>query len=89
MRIEIAEDAGIPAIRVVDSGPGIPAAERGKVTQRFYRSDKNRHICGSGLGLNLVAAIAKLHGFRLQIAEIEQGASLGLLCTPRTASGAS
>jgi signal transduction histidine kinase len=89
VRIEIAEDAGVPAIRVTDSGPGIPVAERSKITQRFYRSDKNRHIGGSGLGLNLVAAIAKLHGFRLQIAEIEQGASLGLLCTPRTTSGAS
>jgi len=83
VRIEIAEDAGVPVIRVTDTGSGIPAAERDKVTQRYYRSDRSRHIRGSGLGLSLVAAIAKLHGFRLQIAEIEQGASLGLLCTPR------
>jgi len=63
----------------------MPAANLGKVMRRFYRSDKNCHIGGRGLGLSLAAAIAKLHGFRLQIAEIEEGASLGLLCTPRTA----
>ena len=35
--------------------------------RRFYRSDKIRNTPGVGLGLNLVAAIVKLHGFRLAI----------------------
>jgi signal transduction histidine kinase len=37
------------------------------VLRRFYRSDKIRNTPGVGLGLNLVAAIVKLHGFRLAI----------------------
>jgi signal transduction histidine kinase len=41
---------------------------REAVTNRFYRSDKSRCTDGVGLGLSLVAAIVKLHGFRLAIA---------------------
>jgi signal transduction histidine kinase len=52
---------------VSDTGPGIAAAERDLVTKRFYRSDKSRRDPGLGLGLSLVAAIAKLHGFRFTI----------------------
>jgi signal transduction histidine kinase len=55
-------------IRVSDTGPGIPEAERQAVTKRFYRSDKSRATEGLGLGLSLVAAIVKLHGFRFTIA---------------------
>jgi PAS domain S-box-containing protein len=54
-------------IRVSDTGPGISEAEREAVTQRFYRSDKSRNIKGLGLGLSMVAAIIKLHGFQLKI----------------------
>jgi PAS domain S-box-containing protein len=55
-------------IRVSDSGPGIPETEREAVTQRFYRSDKSRNAKGVGLGLSMVAAIVKLHGFRFTLA---------------------
>ena len=58
---------GESAIQVKDTGPGISEAEREAVTQRFYRSDKSRNIKGLGLGLSMVAAIIKLHGFRLRI----------------------
>ncbi len=54
-------------IQVKDTGPGIPEAEREAVMRRFYRSDKSRNTEGLGLGLSLVAAIAKLHGFCLTI----------------------
>jgi signal transduction histidine kinase len=54
-------------VRVSDSGPGIAADERDLVTRRFYRSDKSRRDPGLGLGLSLVSAIAKLHGFSLKI----------------------
>jgi PAS domain S-box-containing protein len=54
-------------IRVSDTGPGIPEIEREAVTQRFYRSDQSRNIKGLGLGLSMVAAIVKLHSFRLKI----------------------
>jgi signal transduction histidine kinase len=59
---------GETVIRVRDTGPGIPESERKAVTRRFYRSDKSRCTVGLGLGLSLVAAIAKLHGFRFTIA---------------------
>lgn len=54
-------------VRVEDTGSGISERERDAVLRRFYRSDKTRHTSGLGLGLNLVAAIVKLHGFRLTI----------------------
>jgi signal transduction histidine kinase len=55
-------------IQVKDTGRGISEAEREAVTKRFYRSDKSRNTEGLGLGLSLVAAIVKLHGFRFTIA---------------------
>jgi signal transduction histidine kinase len=54
-------------VRVKDTGLGISEQERDAVLRRFYRSDKIRHTSGLGLGLNLVAAIVKLHGFRFTI----------------------
>jgi len=53
---------------VRDTGPGISEGERDAVVRRFYRSDKSRNTEGLGLGLSLVAAIVKLHGFRFTIA---------------------
>jgi signal transduction histidine kinase len=58
---------GATAIRVKDTGPGISETEREAVTKRFYRSDKSRCTEGLGLGLSLVAAIVKLHGFQFAI----------------------
>jgi signal transduction histidine kinase len=69
-RVELAllRRDGETVIRVKDTGPGIPEIERQAVTKRFYRSDKSRRTEGLGLGLSLVAAIVKLHGFRFTIA---------------------
>ncbi len=58
---------GETIVRVKDTGSGISEHERDAVLRRFYRSDKIRHTSGLGLGLNLVAAIVKLHGFRFTI----------------------
>jgi signal transduction histidine kinase len=54
-------------VAVSDNGPGIPDQEREAVLRRFHRLEKSRHTPGSGLGLSLVAAVAKLHGLRLTI----------------------
>ncbi len=54
-------------IRVSDTGQGIGDDERDVVMRRFYRSDKSRNTHGAGLGLSLVSAIIKLHGFRLTL----------------------
>uniref|UniRef100_A0A8J4HAN0 histidine kinase n=1 Tax=Acidicaldus sp. TaxID=1872105 RepID=A0A8J4HAN0_9PROT len=82
VRLTLAMTPRGPALRVHDTGPGIPAEERAEVLKRFYRSDKSRHIEGSGLGLSLVAAIVELHGFRLTIADGDPGAVFELLCQP-------
>jgi signal transduction histidine kinase len=58
-------DQGI--VRVSDTGPGISESERDLIVRRFYRSDKSRGTPGLGLGLSLVAAIVKLHGFGFTI----------------------
>jgi signal transduction histidine kinase len=49
-------------IVVADRGPGIPQNDRERVLQRFVRLQPSRSIPGSGLGLSLVAAVARLHG---------------------------
>ncbi len=50
---------------VADTGPGIPAEERARVVERFVRLEASRNSPGTGLGLSLVAAVARLHGARL------------------------
>ncbi len=67
VQLALLHQEGEIVIRVSDTGPGIPEAEREAVTQRFYRSDNSRNIKGLGLGLSMVAAIIKLHGFRFTI----------------------
>ena len=66
-------DGGSTRIEVHDSGPGIPAAEREAVFQRFYRVDESDQQGGFGLGLSIVAAIINLHGFKLEVGTSEQG----------------
>jgi signal transduction histidine kinase len=58
---------GESIVRVKDTGAGISESEREAVLRRFYRSEKAGNTPGLGLGLNLVAAITRLHGFRLTI----------------------
>jgi len=71
--ITCAESNGWIEVSVADTGVGIPAEELGKIFNRFYRSDKSRsEVSGSGLGLNIVKAIAEAHGGRLDV-ESEYG----------------
>lgn len=63
----LVSDEGRQVLRVSDTGPGVPESERDLLVQRFYRSDRSRHTRGLGLGLTLVAAIVKMHGFRFDV----------------------
>lgn len=54
---------------VTDTGPGVPEADRDRVTERFVRLDNSRTEAGSGLGLSLVAAVMEAHGGRIQLDE--------------------
>jgi signal transduction histidine kinase len=67
VELNLAREGNEGIVRVSDSGPGVAVAEHDLVTKRFYRSDRSRRDPGLGLGLSLVAAIAKLHGFRFTI----------------------
>ncbi len=56
-----------PRLIVEDDGPGIPAAERERIFERFYRLERSRSTPGSGLGLSLVRSICALHGFTVSL----------------------
>ncbi|SNB66628.1 Signal transduction histidine kinase [Arboricoccus pini] len=65
-------------IEVIDTGPGIPPEERVAVLARFHRTEPSRTVEGNGLGLSLVAVVAKLHGMKLTIGDVENGCSIAL-----------
>jgi len=74
-RIEVRTETGEggPRLVVRDDGPGAPADERGRLMDRFYRLERSRSTPGSGLGLALVAAVAKLHGAEVQLLDAGPG----------------
>lgn len=65
VRVSLTSSIHGPLLCVADSGPGIPEGERDNVLKRFYRLDQSRNTPGSGLGLSLVAAVARMHGATL------------------------
>lgn len=73
VQIELLPRSEGPRLVVSDSGPGIPAEERERVFERFYRLDAHRESAGNGLGLTLVAAVAKLHDSRVDMGDNEPG----------------
>jgi signal transduction histidine kinase len=64
---------GDALISVADDGPGIPTNERQNVFKRFYRLEQSRRTPGNGLGLSLVAAVARLHGAGIEMADNAPG----------------
>ena len=60
-------------LTVADHGPGIPDADRDRVVERFVRLEQSRSQPGSGLGLSLVAAVARLHGGELKLEDNHPG----------------
>lgn len=76
--IAVGLERGRPVVSVTDRGPGIPEAERARVLERFVRiggGSAGRH----GLGLALVAAVARLHGATLALADAAPGLSARLV----------
>ena len=74
---EIVVQAGADGERitltVADHGPGIAEPDRGRVVERFVRLEQSRSQPGSGLGLSLAAAVARLHGGELKFEDNHPG----------------
>jgi signal transduction histidine kinase len=71
--IEVVDDGGLALLRVVDTGPGIAAAELDHVFDRFWRGEQSRGIAGSGIGLAVVAELVAAHGGQVEVSS-EPGA---------------
>ncbi len=71
--IELQLAKGEALASVIDNGPGVAPEDRDKVTRRFYRGSASRSSEGHGLGLALAAAIAQLHGARLELGDAGPG----------------
>jgi signal transduction histidine kinase len=74
---------GAIEVTVSDDGPGIPDTEKPRVTERFYRCAASGGKPGVGLGLSLVAAIARLHGATLELSDNHPGLRAGLVLSIR------
>jgi signal transduction histidine kinase len=71
--VEVTQKDSSAVISVADDGPGIPTNERQNVFKRFYRLERSRRTPGNGLGLSLVAAVARLHGAGVEIVDNAPG----------------
>lgn len=76
--VAIGRNDGGALITVADDGPGIPADEYQHVFRRFYRLERSRGTPGNGLGLSLVAAVARLHGARIDMFDNAPGLKVEL-----------
>jgi signal transduction histidine kinase len=85
--VEVAQDGGSAAISIADDGPGIPVNESQQVFKRFYRLERSRCTPGNGLGLSLVAAVARLHGARIEMADNTPGLRFRLLFSAGAGNG--
>ena len=71
--VKAGNDGDRIALSVADRGPGIAEADRGRVVERFVRLEQSRSEPGSGLGLSLAAAVARLHGGELKLEDNHPG----------------
>ena len=60
-------------LSVADGGGGIPETDRGRAVERFVRLEQSRSQPGSGLGLSLASAVARLHGGELKLEDNSPG----------------
>jgi two-component system sensor histidine kinase MprB len=69
-------------VTVADEGPGVPAADRDKVFDRFWRGDDSRGMSGSGLGMAIVADSVQSHGGTVTLGEAPGGGALVVISLP-------
>lgn len=73
------EEGGTIEVSVSDSGPGIPAEYRDKVFEKFFRLEQSRNTKGNGLGLSLVAAIARIHKAKILLEDNAPGLKVRII----------
>jgi signal transduction histidine kinase len=78
VQVTVRNDDQCPTLSVADRGPGIPLEERKHVLKRFYRIERSRSNPGSGLGLSLVAVVARLHRAHLAMEDNGPGLKIEL-----------
>jgi signal transduction histidine kinase len=76
--VEVRQSDAGAAIAVSDEGPGIPSDEIRNVFKRFYRLERSRQSPGNGLGLSLVAAVARLHAAQIETLDNAPGLTVRL-----------
>jgi signal transduction histidine kinase len=82
VRLSLTRRAEGPRLEIADNGPGVPENEREAVLRRFYRGRGSGGAPGSGLGLSIVASVARLHDFRLTLGDADPGLKVTLDCWP-------
>lgn len=75
IRLTLVSSGALVWLGVTDNGPGVAKADLPKIVKRFARLETSRNTAGYGLGLNLVSAVAKLHGGRLTLKNNAPGLS--------------
>lgn len=80
---------GALVLETIDSGPGIPEAEREILTQAFERGAGGARAEGTGLGLTLVRALARLHGGTLSFHDAPGGGALVRVTLPMEGTASS
>lgn len=88
IEIEVGSRDGTATLTVADDGPGIPAADRARVFERFVRldSDRSRAGGGAGLGLAIVAEVVAAHGGTVTIDERPGGGTKAIVVLPQHTS---
>jgi signal transduction histidine kinase len=71
IRVTVARHESAVTLAVEDNGIGIPAQDTSRVFQRYYRGSNTSGIVGSGVGLHVVQAIAKLHLGDIELHSVE------------------
>ncbi|RJF70251.1 sensor histidine kinase [Rhodopseudomonas palustris] len=85
--IEARRDGDQVLVSVTDHGRGIPEADRKHAVERFVRLEASRTLPGSGLGLSLASAVARLHGGDLRLSDAEPGLRATLAIPAHTGEG--
>lgn len=82
VEVVVTRDEDAAEVRVIDHGPGIPAAERERIFDRFRRGDEARGRTGSGLGLAIVRQVARAHRGEIAVEDTPGGGATFVLRVP-------